>query len=481
MLNALSERRAAAGEPGVVCVDLDGSLITTDVLWESLVSLVKVRPIRAIRLVFALFAGRAHFKQCVARATQFDAAKLPYRTELVDYLRDLQRRGAYLVLATGSDYAQATAVAEHLGIFADVIASDGATNLTGRRKATVLVERFGDGGFHYIGNDWSDIPVWRAAGEGTVVGASPRLARYLTGRGLVGRMLEGRRDWLKLLGRAMRPHQWAKNVLVFVPAIAAHSIVGFDTLRTSALTFVAFSLCASAIYIVNDVSDIQTDRLHPRKRTRPFAAGELGIPVGCMAAASLLSLSIVLAALGVSWQLAAALVAYVSVTTAYSLKLKQMPVVDVFTLTGLYVLRIIAGGIATSTPLSSWLLAFGLFFFLSLAFVKRYSELLTVQGWMPGRGYCPEDALWMHAVGTSAGYMAVLVLALYISSPEVARLYATPQALWLLCPLLLFWLTRLWFRTGRRLIHDDPIYEALKDPFSYLCLAVASVVMFIAL
>ena len=281
--------------------------------------------------------------------------------------------------------------------------------------------------------------------------------------------------------RAMRPHQWVKNVLVFVPLIAAHQFWRADLWAVAAVTFLAFGLCASAIYIINDILDIEADRAHPRKRTRPFAAGELRITTGFALAVVLAVSSFAVALAGVSWRLATALLVYLAVTSAYSLRLKREPVVDVFTLAGLYVLRIVAGGIATQTPLTSWLLAFALFLFLSLAFVKRYVELVAVNGRLAGRGYGPDDRLWMHAVGTCVGYMAVLVLALYVNAADVARLYSRPQVLWLVCPLLLFWLTRLWFRAGRQVLHDDPVLEAVKDPASYVLAATAAIVMLVAI
>jgi 4-hydroxybenzoate polyprenyltransferase len=287
--------------------------------------------------------------------------------------------------------------------------------------------------------------------------------------------------WLDApLTRALRPHQWAKNVLVFVPVLAAHHFFRWDLWVASALTFAAFSLCASAIYILNDIADIQSDRLHPTKRRRPFAAGELSIRTGFILAGVLAPMSFAVAA-WVSWQLALTMLVYLVVTSAYSLRLKREPVVDVFTLAALYVMRIGAGAIATGTPLSSWLLAFALFFFLSLAFVKRYVELVRVGGQMHGRGYGPGDTLWMHAIGTCAGYMAVLVLALYVNAAEVTALYRRPDVLWFLCPLLLFWLTRLWFRAGRQIVRDDPVVETLKDSVSYVVVGLGLVVMLAAI
>jgi len=282
------------------------------------------------------------------------------------------------------------------------------------------------------------------------------------------------------LARAVRPHQWSKNLLVFLPLVAAHTLFRVDLLATGALVFWSFSLSASAAYILNDMSDVHTDRQHPRKRRRPFAAGDVGVRTGLVAVVVLLSGSLALAFFGVSGRLASVIALYVVATTAYTLWLKRLPVTDVFALTGFYVLRIVAGGVATATPLSEWFLAFALFFFLSLAFVKRYVELLATRGPLSAGEYGPEDAPWMHAIGTSAGYMAVLVLALYVTAAEVRVLYARPEVLWLLCPLLLFWLTRLWFRAGRRLVHDDPVVEALRDPVSYATLAATAIILVVA-
>lgn len=443
-------------------------------------SLFRRRPLAALAALAVILRGKAHFKRHVASQVEVDPAVLPYRQELLSELRELHQQGARLVLATASDLAYAQAVADHLQIFAEVVASDGATNVSGEVKASMLAARYGDQGFEYIGNDWADVPVWRRAGGATAVAASPRLVRYLAREAKPHRIVGARRHVLIALVRALRPHQWAKNALVFVPIVAGHNLLRLDLVAASLWTFVAFSLCASSIYILNDISDIQADRQHARKRRRPFAAGELGIPAGVAGAAALAAGAVAIAAFGVSWRLVVVLLVYVAATSAYTLWLKRVPVSDVFMLTGLYVLRIVAGGIATGTQLSSWLLAFALFIFLSLAFVKRYVELMATNAQLPGREYGPADALWMHAVGTSSGYMAVLILALYVTAPEVTVLYSRPQVLWMLCPVLLFWLTRLWFRAGRRLIHDDPVVEALKDPAGYATAAVAGVILIAA-
>ncbi len=280
--------------------------------------------------------------------------------------------------------------------------------------------------------------------------------------------------------RALRPHQWVKNALVFVPLISAHQIFDAAAVGSTLVTFAAFCLCASGIYVVNDLLDIDADRAHPTKRHRPFAAGELPVGIGWVMGPALSALSFVIALAGTSWQVAAVLAAYAGVSTGYSYRIKREPVADVFVLTALYVLRIFAGALAGSVPLSTWFLGFALFLFLSLAFVKRYTEL-SAHGVLPGRGYSSTDATWVHGTGVTAGHMAAVVLALYVNSPEVSALYHRPHALWVLCPLLLFWLSRVWFRAGRGLLDDDPVVDTLRDPVSYAAGLVGAGVLLFAL
>jgi 4-hydroxybenzoate polyprenyltransferase/phosphoserine phosphatase len=471
--------READAPPRVVCVDLDGTLIAGDLLWESFLELIKRNPLRALVALTALVKGKAHFKRIVAAQSAVDAASLPFREEVLAELHAERSQGTTIVLATAADELHARAVAKHLGIFADVLASDGRTNLSGAQKAAVLCDRYGEGCFDYLGNDWADVPVWRVAARAGAVCASPRLMRRVAAHRPLSQIGAKRPRTVNALIDAMRPHQWVKNLLVFVPLIASHKFVRPELWVPTTFTFVAFCLCASAIYLLNDVLDVQADRQHPRKRRRPFAAGHLSIPRGIAASLGLLTAGLALAAI-ISPQVALIAVGYVAATTAYSVYVKRKPVADVFALTGLYVLRVFAGGAASGIPPSSWLLGFALFFFLSLAWLKRYAEVVTTEGWLAGRGYRHEDAAWMQSIGTSAGYMAIVVLALYLTAPDVAVLYARPQVLWLLCPLLLFWLTRMWLRAGRGLVHDDPVVETLKDRHGYVLLAAAAFIMFAA-
>jgi 4-hydroxybenzoate polyprenyltransferase/phosphoserine phosphatase len=461
-------------------VDLDGTLIAADLFWEALLRLLRTKPYLLLLLPFWGMRGRAYLKRQVAVRAGVDAAALPYRPEVLQHLEKLRAAGYSLVLATGSDELYAHEITRYLGIFSDTVASDGTKNLSGRRKARVLSERFGVGNFHYVGNDRSDLHVWMASRGATIVAASNRVVRRVARNGSSPNVLVPGTRVIHAIARALRPHQWSKNLLILVPLFFAHQLLNVPLLLAALTACIAFSLCASSIYVLNDLFDLEADRLHARKRKRPFAAGELSIPFGIALAALLMTAGISLAGLAVSWTLVGTLVCYAGITTAYTAWLKREPVVDVFVLAGLYVLRLVAGGVAADLELSTWLLGFALFFFLSLAFVKRYTELVG-NGRTPGRGYAAEDALWMHAVGTSSGYMAIVVLALYVTAPDVAALYSHPKVLWLLCPVLLFWITRMWFRAGRRLLHDDPVVEALKDPVGYLCAAATALVLMSAL
>ncbi len=267
--------------------------------------------------------------------------------------------------------------------------------------------------------------------------------------------------------RALRPHQWVKNLLVLVPLLTSHRLLHLEALVPSLFMVAAFCLCASGVYVVNDILDIPADRRHPRKQVRPFASGALTIPQGVVMAACATLLALALAAYAVSATAAVIVAAYAGTSFLYSARVKKEPIADVFILSGLYVLRVVAGGIAAGIVLSSWLLAFAMFFFLSLAFLKRYSEL-ALNDQAPGRGYASGDRPWLLGVGLTSGYMAALVLALYVNSPDVTRLYRSPALLWLICPTLLYWLTRLWFRANRGDLVDDPLFEAAREPASYV-------------
>lgn len=454
-------------------VDLDGTLLKTDLLVETANSFIIAQPFRVVQLLAWLSAGRTTLKARLAQAGPIDPATLPYNEELLAWLREEKANGRRIVLATASHQLLADQVARRLGLFDEVLATSAAVNLKAEAKRDLLVARFGERGFDYVGNDWADIPVWRSADQAHVVGGSRRLVGEVRSQGRLGREIaDGKPSTAVALLKAVRPHQWVKNLLVLVPLMAVHRYGDGASVVHALLALVAFSLTASSVYLLNDLAEVGDDRQHRSKRLRPLACGHLGLVQGWLAWPAFLAVAFALAGIALPWHFMAALAAYFVLTVAYSLWLKQMPVVDVVTLAGLYTLRIVAGAAAIRVPLSFWLLAFSMFLFFSLALLKRYSELRTVQATgqavgLRGRGYETQDMELISSLGGGAGYIAVLVLALYIQDGRTASLYATPTFIWLVCPLLLYWVSRAWLIAHRGRMHDDPIVFALKDRASW--------------
>jgi 4-hydroxybenzoate polyprenyltransferase len=467
-------------------VDLDGTLIKTDLLAETASSFLVRRPLGIFKLLLWLAKGRTVLKSRLAQFASVDAATLPYNQEVLSWLRAEKAAGRRIVLATASHGVLARRVSAHLGLFDEVLSSDDACNLKAGAKRDALVRRYGEGGFAYAGNDWADVPVWQSAAQAHVVSRSRRLIEKVRSAGNLGRTVsDGRPLQATALLKAMRPQQWMKNLLILIPLLAAHRYADGASVVQGLLAFIAFGLTASSVYLLNDLVDVADDRHHPRKRQRPFAAGHLGLLAGWLAWPALLALSFTLAAAALPPAFSACLAAYLLTTIAYSLRLKQVPMVDVMTLAVLYTLRIVAGAAAIAVPLSFWLLSFSIFIFLSLALIKRYSELKTARnanqnGPLRGRGYHPQDLELVATLGGSAGYTAVLVLALYIQDSHTAALYASPQFIWLACPMLLFWISRAWLITSRGQMHDDPVVFALKDPTSWAVVALTAVVFTLA-
>lgn len=466
-----------------LCVDLDGSVIRTDLLLESFLMLVKRNPVYLLLAAIWLARGRAVLKAEIARRVQLDPTGLPYNTELLSWLRNEHARGRRLWLCTGANERVAGAIATHLGIFAGVIASDATRNLIGRSKAECLVRSFGFREFDYCGHGWRDLAIWSCASGAIVVSHGSALGMRVAHRVPLLQTFSAGGDRLRAALRALRPHQWAKNVLLFVPLLAAHRAADPSAIATVFLAFVAFCLCASSVYVLNDLLDLQADRAHARKSRRPFAAGDLPLAAGFLLVPTLL-LTAALVAGVLSGEFLLVLAGYYILTTAYSLALKGMIFIDAIALAGLYTLRIIAGAAAVSVPLSFWLLLFSVFLFLSLAIVKRYAELdaLRRRGQLQaaGRDYDVNDLPMLESVGISAGYLSVLVLALYINSPATLRLYRHPQTLWPLCVLLLYWITRTWMKTHRGKMHDDPVIFAMRDRVSLATGLLAAVVVGLA-
>ncbi|MFZ2297690.1 MAG: UbiA family prenyltransferase [Aquabacterium sp.] len=469
-------------QPIPLCVDLDGSLIHSDLLLESFLLLIKRNPLYLFLAPLWLLRGKAHLKAEIARRVSLNGAALPYTQPFLDWLRAQKAVGRPLWLCTASDTRLAQAVADHLGIFDGVLASNGQTNLSGRNKAAELVARFGAKQFDYCGNHRVDVPIWAQARSAIVVNAPESVRQAAAQVADVSHVVSAPAVGAKVILKALRVHQWAKNALIFVPMLAAHQL-NLSTLVASVVAFIAFSLCASSVYLLNDMLDLEADRQHHSKCRRPFAAGQLSLLFG-LTAAPLLLLAALLLGLALPTAFFGVLGAYYVATLAYSFGLKKIVMVDVLALAGLYTIRLVAGSAAAGIPLSFWLLIFAIFIFLSLAIVKRYAELhaMREQGKLAaqGRGYQVEDLSLLQSLGASSGYLSILVLALYLNSPDVAQMYRHPKFAWLLVPIMLYWISRIWMQTYRGRMHDDPLVYALKDRISLLTGVAAAIVLYLA-
>jgi 4-hydroxybenzoate polyprenyltransferase/phosphoserine phosphatase len=469
-----------------LCVDLDGTLVKSDTLVDSLLVLVRTHPRSAVKTFRWVFDGKAALKARVGNVVSLDVAHLPYNRPLLAFLEQERARGRRIYLTTGADAKLAGKIAAYLGIFDAVLSSNGDKNLTGENKLAGLRAEFGDEGFDYIGNAGPDLPLLQHAGEAMLANPHASLQGKLKSRKIsIERNFEDRASHRKAFLKAIRLHQWAKNVLIFVPLLLAHALK-LPLILNAILAFFCFSLCASATYIVNDLLDIEADRRHPRKRLRPFAAGDLQVSTGVAIIVVFLAAAFAGTLLFLPREFLGWLVLYLVVTLSYSLALKRVVLVDVILLSGLYTVRMLAGGAATSTGISTWLAGFSVFLFFSLAMVKRFSELqnLRERGNTPsnGRGYLVADIEQLRSFGTASAYAAVVVFSLYISGSNVTTLYTHPVRMWLIVPLMLLWISRVWLLASRGKMNEDPVIFAVTDRMSLLIgLAVVVVAIFAAL
>lgn len=467
-----------------LCVDMDGTLIRTDALVESTAQFLKHRAYLAPQIPYWLSKGRAWLKHRIAANGTLDVTHLPYEEsvlELIQQARDDNRR---VVLCTASNIRHARDVAHHLGLFDEVMASDEKTNLSGENKRRALVERFGEGGYDYIGNDIKDVPAFRSARKSIVVAPTRQLRRELPRLQGAEVLVEARDPTWRDYAKQLRLHQWLKNALVFVPLLASQKFTEFGAVAASITAFFAFGLCASSVYVLNDLMDLPADRRHPRKKARPFASARIPVEHGVILIPVLLLASFVLAAF-LPPAFIGVLALYYFGTLNYTLWAKNIAVLDTLVLAGLYTLRIIAGSAAISVITSFWLLAFSVFFFLSVAMAKRYSELVNTDlgddDVIPGRQYRRIDLSTIMAQGAASGYAAVIILALYINSDEVAANYSHPQVIWLTCPLLLYWVNKLWLNAQRKELADDPLVWALENRVSRGIAVMCALLLLIAI
>jgi len=454
----------------ILVVDLDGTLLKSDILIESFWSALGKDWRSPMQAAKALFRGRAYLKRVLAQSSDIDVATLPYNTQVLAFIKNWRDAGGRTALVTATEEKIAREIGNSLKLFDEVHGSNGRDNLKGKRKADFLIERYGEKKFSYMGDSEADLLVWKHARRAITVGASNSIKERAEKLAEVTEHLDDYSPQLSSYLRALRPHQWLKNILVFLPVLAAHQIDG-SSILFSTLAFIAFSIVASSVYVLNDLLDLKDDRAHPRKRNRPFAAGDIPIKSGVWMATGLLLVGTFIAIL-IGLEFLGVMIAYYVLTTFYSLNLKKRIVVDICALAGLYTLRIIAGGAATQIPLSVWLLAFSVFLFLSLAAVKRQAELVgTVKHGEfqeTKRGYHVDDLPIIAMISISAGYVSVLVMALYLNSPAVLELYSYPEALWGICAILLYWITRTVMLAHRGWMHDDPVIYAVKDRLSQI-------------
>ncbi|OPY94462.1 hypothetical protein A5906_13885 [Bradyrhizobium sacchari] len=462
-------------------VDLDGSLLLTNLRYESFLNVLHLGFPASFAAVRALANGKAAAENDLAEASELDYATLPYNARVMELIQAAKERGTKVYLATAANAKHTKAIADHFGIFDGWFASDANTSLSGSLKAETLTAAFGKNGFDYIGNTPADLPVWEIANKAYVVGHSNSVKRRLVALKSNHVALDHSNATSAAWFKALRVHQFVKNLLIFVPSATSHQFT-LAKIIADVIAFLAFCVCASAVYILNDLLDLKSDRAHPRKRARPFASGLLELRTGLLIVPALLILSLMLSTT-ISLEFVGVLAGYFVLTSAYSLYLKRKMIVDVVVLAMLYATRVLAGGVAAEIQLSQWLFMFSMFIFTSLALIKRYVELSTrLDRGLPDRSdrdYRGGDADIVVTLAAASGLNAITIFALYVASPDVQMLYRHPKALWLICPILLYWIGRALMMANRRLMHDDPIVFALTDRIS--AIAIASIVAVVIL
>ena len=468
----ITDTETAANSSLPLCVDLDGTLIQTDSLWESCLRLISQSPLMLLFLPFWLLSGKAGFKHKISQHVQLDPDSLPFNTALLKYLTQQRLHNRHLVLITAASEKIANAIAQHLNIFDDIFSSDSKHNLSGRKKAARLVEKFGEKGFVYAGNETIDLNVWQHAAAAVVVNAPDALVEKAKRLTTIEKILPKSHSlsWTTIL-KAIRIHQWSKNILIFAALVLAHHWSDANSLQSAVFAFFSFSFAASMVYLLNDLLDLEADRTHSTKKFRPLASGVMPIKWGVLLIPFLLLLSFALAN-KVNLAFMQILCIYLALTTAYSLFLKAIALIDVITLTSLYTIRIIAGAIAVNVPLSYWLLAFSMFIFLSLALIKRFAELKNLsqhsETKTTSRGYTVNDLTAVSLFGISSGYISIMVLVLYINDLRAGTQYGHPDWLWFVAIAILYWISHMWLLAFRGEMNEDPILFSIHDRPSYI-------------
>ncbi len=468
-------------EAEIICVDLDYTLISTDILVEQIVLYLKKKPTAIFLTPFWLLKSKQYLKEKLSENVQLEYAELPYRDEVLSFLKQEKEKGRRLVLVTASNIQIAQDINNHLKLFDEVYGSDYNFNLKGKNKAKFLERKFGKGNFIYIGDSIADLPIWKIAKKSILVSNSRIINLLLQKRKNFSGNLLNYRTKIEDFSRLIRVHQWIKNLLIFLPLLLAHEFNNISIIGKSILAFISFSFVASSVYIFNDIVDIRNDRNHPSKKHRPIPSGVTSAYTGLFVCFLLLTIGIVVA-FSVSNEFTLTCIMYVLLNFVYSFFAKRIPIADIFLLSTFYVLRIIAGSLATGIPVSNWLLAFSIFFFLSLATLKRYVELNLIANSeknMYGRPYNIDSSNFFQILGINSAFASIIVLILYINSEKVNTLYKSPSLLWFDAFLLLFWLAMLWNYAKNKSIDHDPILVILKNP-TFLFTLVLMIIIWIS-
>lgn len=466
-----------------LCVDLDGTLIKTDCLHESILIASKKRfYIIFLIPIWLITGGIALVKEKVMKFGLPKASGLPYDSNVINYIKEEKKKGRKIILATASMQEIADSVSEHTGLFDLAIGTTPGNNLRRGKKLEALEKMFGKRGFDYIGNSYSDLKVWEGSRYAILANTNKKVRESAESKGNVKEIFESPKKSLKLIIKEIRIYQWIKNILIFIPFLLAHKFNAIDVWLNSIIAFFAFSFTASSVYLVNDLLDLESDRNHPTKKKRPFASGELPVHYGVLLFPIMLLSGYILAFVFLERSFLLILTSYFILTTFYSFYIKKVYVLDLIFLAGLYTIRLVAGSVATDVIISPWLFSFSIFLFLSFAIIKRYTEINTLidndKKKTIGRGYITDDKILLLVSGVSSGLISILIFILYLSSPEVKALYSSHQILYLITPLLLYWILRIWFKTERREMNEDPVIFMAKDKTSYLIFLIIGFIVY---
>lgn len=468
-----------------LCVDLDGTLVRTNTLFEAALAAIKKNPWFIVKLALSVSKGKPAIKHIIGIHAPHDASLLPYNNELLAWLKEQRTKGRILILATASDKAIADDIAQYLGIFQEVIASTSQHPVSANTKYAVLSKRFGKKEFSYAGNSHADLTVWQSASSAILVDTETSVGDQVRNSiPIEAEFSNTSKITPRVVMQTMRIHQWAKNLLLFTAPIAAHRIGESSIAVNSAIGFLSFSCLASSVYILNDLFDIASDRTHATKRFRPIAACKVGIPQAMSWSVLMAIVSILLATLFLPLKFLWILAVYFCITSIYSLRIKKIPYIDIVVLAALYVLRIIAGSTATTVPTSKWLFLFAGCLFISLAAVKRVTELAQLEKSSDraiGRGYTKRDKELLTALGLTAALFSSVVLSLYTASAAVTTLYSRPTVLIGMILIFSVWIFRIWKHALTGLLPEDPVLFATKDYISYLTIAALFGIILLAL